>query len=260
VLFSWWSQSQGEKARTEAFQAFEHLLTVSLLLSPDLESLGLHGLRGDSHRPGVRGLTLHRPVLVDAGRSTETLSGELSAEVLQRSRLKSGVTHVWYGEDPFPLDRILGTESVRRTVLAVVQGNRALHARVRAAARWHAKAHWSYSPEDAVLALGVAFDSLLSERAGLPGRSVAERFAFLDSDARRRSERAKSFVEMYSARSSVAHGGRSSRLDEPEFARRMASELRWATQRLLDVSHSAGATSDSELAAMFDELKWGTRT
>ena len=259
VLFAAWTRTQGERARIDAFLAFEHLLTLSLLLAPATENLGVHSLRGDSHRPGVRGLTLHRAALVQAVRGTELLKGELSADVLQVGTLSPATSLITgTARTRPPLDRILVSDEVRRVVLDVMAGDRAVHSRVRAAARWHAKGHWSYSTEDAVLALGVAFESLISDRAGLPGRAVARRCAFLDPDPQHRAERARAFAQMYSARSSVAHGGRASRIEDPGFARHMASELRWATHRFLNLSRLAGATSDSELGAMFDALKWGT--
>jgi hypothetical protein len=129
--------------------------------------------------------------------------------------------------------------------------------RLRLAARWHAKAFWSDELDDAILALGIAFDVLLKEKSNSPGRVHADRFAFLAPRVTERRKRYKRFQgEYYAARSAVAHGGRSSAADG-HFVRLMAADARQTFAQLLAAVQARSIKNEDEYDRMFDALKWG---
>ena len=130
--------------------------------------------------------------------------------------------------------------------------------RVSVAARWHSNYFWSAGEDASVLALGVALDSLVGSNAGLPTRTLAERFALLHPDPHQRPSRAALFKEMYSARSSIAHGSRSSKLDDREFIRTMAAEVKWSAHRVLAAEETFGLNTDADFEEMLEGLRWGT--
>jgi hypothetical protein len=63
VIFSAWVSGDGTRASDQALARFDDILGAGLLLLEDVVAAGFVPLRGDSHKPGVRGLTLHRPSL-----------------------------------------------------------------------------------------------------------------------------------------------------------------------------------------------------
>jgi hypothetical protein len=110
---------------------------------------------------------------------------------------------------------------------------------------------------DAVLALGISFDSMLSEQGPTPGRIIAERFALLHPDSNLRAARYHKFQkDFYSARSSVAHGAKKKCIDAA-FVRSMASEARGAFRRIIELARIRNVKTEEEYDLMFDHLKWG---
>jgi hypothetical protein len=103
-----------------------------------------------------------------------------------------------------------------------------------------------------------ALDSLIGARAGLPGREMKERFAFLEPDPASRAQRAKRYDEIFSVRSAVAHGGVSSRLEEKNFINLMAADVSWAARRLLALRRDFSPSKEKDLDEVFDGFRWGT--
>jgi hypothetical protein len=257
VLLAHFGRSQLDRALSDTEDALETLVAIALVLEPDLDGRDLYSLRGDAHRPGIRGLVVDRKSLGSSARVAPSVFRELGAEVLVSGVLGAAVTHRWYGGDPFPIRELLHDERIAEAQRHLM-GQSRVHRRLRVAARWHAKAHWSLEVEDAVLALGIAFESLLSESNPSPGRVLGERFALLSPIASERPERYRLFMkEYYSARSSIAHGAKGSDVDYL-FARRMAKDLRDTFRRLSALANDQAIESEDALGAMFDRLKWGT--
>jgi Apea-like HEPN len=227
---------------------------LPLIATVDLDALKIWSLRGDSHRPGVRGLRLHRPALEQA--TSKAIHAELAAEILVVDSAHARKSVHWHGEDPFPLERLLELDDgLTARTLGI---DDALSNRLRTAARWHAESHWSSDAADAVLALGVAFDALLAEPGGGPGRVIIERRALLEPRLDQRADRARTMREIYEARSSVAHGGRSSKLSESGFLRSASRELRITARQLVALGAVMRLGSEKDVAAAFEDLRWGT--
>jgi hypothetical protein len=256
VVFAAWVLADGQRAIEEAGRRFEDILSVGLLRVKDPQDLGLTPLRGDSHKPGIRGLALHRP----AFRGAQSLGRELGAEIQIASTTGRRLHVQWYGEDPLPLDRLIEGSGDIVAMTSIVTGATPVDRRLRTAARWLAKAHWAVGAEDAVLALGIALDAMLAEEGSSPGRILTERFAFLEADRAIRPSRAKRMDLLYRVRSSVAHGGRSHQLDQEGFVGEMAADVRWVARRLVELSGVAPLRTEADHAALFADLKWGIRS
>jgi hypothetical protein len=130
--------------------------------------------------------------------------------------------------------------------------------RLDVSARWFAEAFWTDDRDDAALAPGVALDALLGSKSGLPGRAMTERFALLDPVPGRRSERAERYLEIYGVRSSVAHGGQSSRLDDYKAIRAIENDVSWAMRGLLALHSAFAPSTQTEFDEVFEGLHWGT--
>lgn len=253
TVYGTWVSAYGEKARRQSEERFHDTIALSILLEREPSDHRLFSGRSDSHRPGVRGLTIDREAL-------ERLAGagpDLAASVLSVDPTGFGLSTYWWGQDAFPLERLLRQPGRLATVTGLIEQDTNIARRFRTAARWYAKAHWSKQTDDAVLALGIAFDALLGERGGLPGRALTDRFAFLERDCSLRADRAKRFGEIYSARSAVAHGASSTSADDPAFVKEMARDVRFAAIRLLDLTRSRRVESEQSVRELFESLKWG---
>ncbi|GLW31452.1 HEPN domain-containing protein [Actinoplanes regularis] len=255
VAFTTWTKRQGQGAFSQAEESFDTLIGLALLLEEEVSELGLYSGRGNSHRPGIRGLTLHRPAL---DRAKKLVGHELYCQPLVVSELGHSSSAHWYGEKPFPFQKLIKAPERIDEISACMNGEDAVSRRMRVAARWYAEAHWSFNSDDAVLAIGIALDALLGSRAGLPGRAMSERFALLEPDAAQRRDRARVFGDLYQARSATAHGGKSSRLLEPGFTREMERNARWVARRLLNLSTRFAPSGDEQLDKVFEDLRWGT--
>jgi hypothetical protein len=255
VLYGAWVMAQASRARSLAEQRFEETVALALLLEPDLASLKLYSGRGDSHRPGIRGLVVDREALV----SLKEASKELAAHIVVTGPIREHRSTQWWGNDPFPLARLLERPSRSESIDAIVGSEGSVSRRLAIAATWYAQSHWSKRTEDAVLGLGVAFDALLGDRSGLPGRVVADRFALIEPEPELRAGRAKRFGELYAARSAVAHGGRPREIDEDHFSRGMAADVRWAAQKILSLIRTFDVRSEDAYRSLYEDLKWGTK-
>jgi hypothetical protein len=256
VVLAYAGQSQLELAINKAREAFEDLISIALMMQPDLDALSLFSLRGDANRPGLRGLVVDREALTKLAETAPAISKEIGCQVLVDGVLGERTTLHWYSEDPFPLEKMLDDSEKQTIADRLLLASSAIDRRLRVAARWHAKAHWSAELADAVLALGISFDSMLSEQGPTPGRALSERFALLDPDADGRRRRYHQFqTEYYPARSSVAHGAKRESLDAA-FVRDMAKQVRWTFQRILKLTRLFGTSSEHEYQEMWESLRW----
>lgn len=252
-----WSPGQSQRAVQHAENRLRTILELALLLEPKPDRLGLYSLRGSTNRPGLRGVTVHRPALEDALASSGA-SAELAAEIaLVTSQDVRRHVH-WHSADPMPLEPLVGSERRRSLIERCITGASPVTRRLHVAARWYAEAHWAISPDDATLALGVAMDALIGSRSGLPGRAMRERFALLEPNAVDRAARAERYMEIFSERSAVAHGGATASAEEPGFVRAVAADVVWATYRMLAFEERFSPTSDKAIDAGFEQLRWGT--
>jgi hypothetical protein len=183
---------------------------------------------------------------------------ELAAEVAVVSREDTRSQIGWYSSDPVPIDGLLSDSERRNLVDRCVREASLVARRVRLAGRWYAEAHWASDQVDAVLALGIALDALIGSRAGLPGRVMKERFAFLEPDPVQRSERARRYSEIFGVRSAIAHGSTSSALEDSEFVRSVSRDVVWTARRMLAMDELFAPTSDKQLEEVFEGFRWGT--
>ena len=256
VVMAYVGRSQLERAINDAGETFEDLISIALMLQPDLDSLSLYSLRGDASRPGLRGLVVDRNALAQVAQKVSAVSKETACRVLVEGSFGERTTVHWYGEDPFPLEKLLAGPGMRSLAERLLLASSAVDRRLRVAARWHAKAHWAFEPADAVLALGISFDSMLSETGPTAGRVLSERFALLDPDSKARLNRYRQFqTEYYPARSSVAHGAKRESLDG-KFVRGMAKEARWTFRRILELTKHFEAEAEDKYQNMWELLRW----
>jgi hypothetical protein len=261
VVAACWPDAQMNRALDLARRWVEDVFCVPLLFKEDLAGNGMWSLRGGHNRPGVRGLTPDRSTLSDLLAEHPRGHFELSSRALVLSREfgATGGVH-WYSADPVPLEDLLGDAERLNRLGGLLGGDQAVARRIRVAARWYADAHWAEDRDDAVLALGVALDAIVGSKSALPGRVMAQRFAYLESDPSQRSTRVARYNDLYSVRSAVAHGGEPSRLGEGNFVREMADEVRWAAQRFVAFADQFSVASEADVDAAFESLTLGAAT
>ncbi len=256
IVLAYMGQTQLSRAISDAGEAFENLVSIALMLQPDLDSLSLYSLRGDLNRPGLRGLTVDRLSLMGLSEKVRELSREIGCQILTDGVFGPRTTIHWYSENPFPLEKLLSEPEKRATAERLLRGSTTIDRRLLVAARWHAKAHWSFDSADTVLALGISLDSMLSEQNPSPGRILSERYALLDPDPDNRRHRYRQFqTEYYPARSSVAHGARRESL-ETEFVRGMAAQARWTFQQILHLTQKQAVETEDAYQKMWEAFKW----
>ncbi|WP_143667055.1 hypothetical protein [Streptomyces sp. FBKL.4005] len=249
--------------RTEAFsqaqRSLELIIDLAILLVPKKQEHALYSVRGASNRPGVRGLTLDRTVIHQAMKASGDGS-DLSCEPLISDALGVFKPSFWYSAERVPLERLPCDDKLAHAVNKCLEGKTNITRRIQVAARWFSESFWSIVNDDSALAAGVALDSLVGARSGLPGRAMKERFAFLEAVPRDRPLRAREYDAIYSARSAIAHGGESPRVREGNFVREMQNAVTWAAWRLLAAEREFNLRDNKDLEALFDGLRWGTRS
>lgn len=256
VAMACWTVGQSTLADREAGRQLRNLLDLTVLLERDLKKYKVYR-RGETNRPGIRGLTLDRQA-VERG-LTGPARLELVSMPLQFSALTSGQHGArWYSAEPFPLGELVSQEYLRKALVSCLKQN-PISNRIRVAARWFAEAHYASADDDAALALGVAMDAMLSGHRALPGNAMADRFALLSDNSSERPKLVKSYLEFYGVRSSIAHGGRSSRLDQSDFISDYQTSVRWAAWRLLSLHDTFAPDSETEVDSLFDNLRWGVQ-
>jgi hypothetical protein len=259
VMFVTKVAGQGERAFQQATQALEALIDLVVLFATNHSAYAYGSLRGPTNRPGVRGLMLDRRAvqnyLADRG------AHELGAEVLVLSPnwLPGRRVH-WYSADPMTLERLLDEPDVGEHVVISLTHRGPVADRLRTAARWFADAHWATDEVYAALALGVALDALLGSKSGVPGRVIAERFALLEPDRRRRAERAARCTEIAKLRNAVAHGGTPTDVSDVGVIRGIQKDVRWVAMRMLAFERNFAPESEPAVDAAFAALRWGSVT
>ena len=243
---------QGDRAHDAIERALDNLIGLVLLLSP---AAGPPSLRGPTNRPGLRGISLDRKALELL--AAEARSGELGHEELFIDGFGARTHYYWHSAEPFDLRSALDLKT-RRSLQPILNSDDEVARRLIVAARWYAAAHWSTGHEDAVLALGVALDALVGSKSGLPGIAMRQRFALLDDNAASRPERSKRFEELYSVRSTIAHGGTSNKIESIGGARGFMDEVRWAASQLLLLSQIAPDRA-KDLEKFFADLSLGVQ-
>jgi hypothetical protein len=86
LVLAYTGPEQMGKAVRMAERRFEDVVATALMFEEDLEGRNLFSLRGDSHRPGIRGLAVDRQYLVDLAKDIPSISRELGAPVVATSR------------------------------------------------------------------------------------------------------------------------------------------------------------------------------
>jgi hypothetical protein len=251
-----WTTGQFRLATKETERQFRNLVDLTVLLERDLRGFKVYH-RGPTNRPGIRGLTLDREAL-DRGLSTEARI-ELASFPLTISSIGETNRVNWYSPEPLPLGKLLDQEYLRNAVTSCLRKRDAVSSRVKVAARWFADAHYSLEADDSALALGVAMDALLSGQRALPGSAMADRFAFLGPDPRDRKGLVASYHKFFAVRSSVAHGGRSSKLDDPDFLDEYRDCVHWAAWRFLAMRDNFNVVSENDIDLLYDDLRLGIR-
>jgi hypothetical protein len=256
VAIACWTVGQGRLGRAEVARRLEDIIGLVILLENDLQRYEVYR-RGPTNRPGVRGLVIDRAA-VDAGLKGSDRD-ELSYSPLALSEIFGRIETVeWFAAEALPLGALLEQDSLRNEVEASLEAD-PLTVRLRTAARWVSDAHYTLAADDVVLALGVSLDALLAGRQALPGRALADRYALLEPVPARRPARLEQHQGFYAARSSVAHGGTSSKVSDPEFVNGMFTAVRWAARRILELRELFKPQSDREVDRLFDDLRLGVR-
>jgi hypothetical protein len=256
VAIACWTVGQNELAFGETERQLRNIVDLALLLERDLVGHKIYR-RGDTNRPGIRGLVLDRGAIghnlkKDAAIELATTQFTVTSEGGSRS------VH-WFSAEPLPLGALLDQDYLLEAVQSCLKDD-PISSRVRVAARWFAEAHYTLADDDAALALGVAMDSLLTGKSNLPGSAMADRVAMLAEDPIDRPNLVEKYLELYQVRSSVAHGGRSSKLNDPEFIEQFRSFVHWIAWRSLALRDKFSVTSEGEMDALFNDLRWGVRS
>ncbi|WP_405909036.1 HEPN domain-containing protein [Streptomyces sp. NBC_00828] len=249
---------QRGKARRQAARNLQALVNLTMMLVTNKSGRNLWSLRGDTNRPGLRGITLDRKA-VEAGLRDSGDHVELHSNPLVIDAIGNNGGIQWRGEEPIPLRELLADDALHAAVETCLTQENSFLRRLHIAARWFAESYWASAQDDAALAAGVALDALLGSKSALPGRAMKERYALLEPEPRARSERAKEYEEIYSVRSTVAHGGEVRKLSEGSFLRDMQDSVTWAAWRLLEIHATFSVSSEKEFESLFDEIRWGTR-
>jgi len=248
---------QAELAIEQAERSIREVVDLPLLLERDLRGRKIYR-RGDVNRPGIRGLTLDRGA-VEVGLREGVLGLELASfPLVQTEVFRSAASVLWYNADPLPLRELYEQPGLLDAVGRALVDT-PIARRMRVGARWFAEAHYTSAPDDAALALGVCLDALLGGKRALPGSAMGDRVALLTAAPSKRRSARKAYMDFYGIRSSVAHGGRSTKLDADALTEAfgLAHTIAW---RLLDLEDVFQPVSDDAVDEVFDDLRLGIRT
>jgi len=89
---------------------------------------------------------------------------------------------------------------------------------------------------------------------------MADRFALLNEDPEIRRKLVAEYKKYYGVRSSVAHGGRSSKLDASGFLANYKASVQWAAWRSLALRDKFAVSSEMDVDTLYDDLRWGVRS
>lgn len=254
VVVASWSVGQAELAHQAAETQLRSLIELTTLLERDLRAHRVYR-RGPTNRPGLRGLTLDRGA-VERGLTNEARQELYSRELRLNLDIPGFHSVHWFGSEPFPLGELLAQADLHVSVSSCM-ANDPLSRRIRVAARWYTEAFYTLDTDDAVLALGVAMDALLSGQGALPGSAMADRFAMLAENPMERKDRVKHYLELYRARSSVAHGGKSRKISQDSFVESYFIAVNWCATRTIALREKFHPDSDSAVDSLYNDLRWG---
>lgn len=254
-----WTTGQSELAIIEAERRIREVLDLPLLFEQDLAGHDIHR-RGDVNRPGIRGLTLDRGA-VQKGLGGQALSLELASFPLVRTEVfNQSIEPVqWYSAEPLPIRTLLDNLDLRTAVERALMGT-PIAARLRVAARWFAEAHYTSARDDAALALGVCLDALIGSKQPIPGSAMGDRIALLTREPLERRAARQAYMHFYRIRSSVAHGGRSRKVNDDEALKVAFGLANTVARRLLDFEDAFNPRSDDEVDETFQDLHLGIKT
>ncbi|MFJ6794369.1 hypothetical protein [Streptomyces sp. NPDC091268] len=250
-------RGQKKLAQEQARRSFRLVVDVALMLATEKDRRNLWSMRGSHNRPGIRGLSMDRAA-TEAGLRASGFDSELFSRPLLIDDNGPSSTVSWFSADPLPLESLFEDEQLHEAVRLCLSDEAPVLKRLAVAARWYAESYWSESNDDAALAAGVALDALIGSTSALPGRSMRERYALLEADPTERSARAIEHAEIYTARSLVAHGGTSQKVDDVAFIRAMQDSVTWAAWRLIAMHRDLQVANNKDLEAVLDGLRWGT--
>lgn len=248
---------QSSRAHDELESSLEDLLGVVILLTESRSNLSHISLRGSTNRPGLRGVSLDRGAIESISRAAK--SEELGLQEFRWGEFGRQGNIYWHSADPMDLGSLADELGPGGNVASILSADDEIARRVKTAARWYAAAHWSESEVDAVLALGVALDALVGAKSGLPGIAMRQRFALLEPVATHRPARAKRHQLVYEARSAIAHGGHTKKLEAIGGARGVMRDVRWAALQLIAL-RSAFPREVGDLDGLFGNLSLGVVT
>jgi hypothetical protein len=251
-----WTVGQENLADEQTERQLRNIVNLAILLEHDLRAHEAYR-RGETNRPGIRGLTLDRGAIERGLKKSARL--ELASSPLRVSSLGAEGGTSWFNAEPLRLGTLLAQQYLRDGVESCLKVDPVSN-RLRVAARWFAEAHYTLNDDDAVLALGVAMDAILSGQRALPGSVMADRFALLTPDPKQRRPLITKYMEFYSARSSIAHGGKTSKLAEPSFVDEYQKAVHWAALRSLALRDEFKVQSEKDVEALYDDLRLGARS
>lgn len=256
VAIACWTAGQLLKAFDETGRQLRNVVDLALLLDRDLAAHKAYG-RDDTNRPGIRGVTLDRGAIERNLARPATM--ELATEQLTINEEGNSKRGHWRSAEPLPLGSLLNQDYLRKAVQSCLRDD-PISNRIRIAARWFAEARYTLAADDAALALGVGMDALLTGKNNLPGGAMADRVAMLEPDPAKRHERATNYLEFYKVRSSVAHGGRSSKLNDPDFIDEYGAFVHWAAWRSIALRDRFTISSEGAVDDLYNELRWGVQS
>lgn len=250
------SPKQGELAHEDFERCVEDLIGLTLMLSKRLAEHGIYSLRGETNRPGIRGVTLDRGKLGDL--LAKNGVSELRARILTITSWSNSDHFRWQSADPMQLDRLFDGELLP-LLEDLLHSQDAIAQRLRVAARWYARAFWSHAEDDAALAVSVALDSMLTGKEAVPGAVSKGRFALLERVPSARPARFNRYEQVYQVRSAIAHGGDATlRLSKIGGARSILEDARWIAERLLDLRQISTPENDAAFRDLWAALQWGS--
>jgi Apea-like HEPN len=252
-----WSPGQSMLASRQAERELRNLVDLTILLENDLPSYEVYR-RGPTNRPGLRGLALDRGAL-ERGITHEARLELACFSLVIDSQEKYQKSVRWFNAEPLPLGDLLSQSYLSDAVQSCMNDD-PVSSRIKVAARWFADAHYTLANDDAALALGIAMDALLTGKRALSGSAMADRFALLTENPQQRRRLAHSYLDFYGARSSVAHGGRSKKIDDNDFMEQYRKSIHWAAWRSLALRETFAPSTEENVDELFDDLRWGAKS
>jgi Apea-like HEPN len=250
-----WTIGQRDLARGESQRQLRNVVDLTVLLEHDLKSHGVYH-RGDTNRPGIRGIALDRGAIEEGLLAPAKIELGSSPLIVSPRGPERGLS--WFSAEPLPLGAMLSQAYLSEAVESSLHID-PISNRIRVAARWFSDAHYTLDNDDAALALGVALDALLCGQRPLPGSAMADRFALLAPDPKQRRALVTEYLKFYGVRSSVAHGSQSSKLDEPDFIDEYRASVHWAAWRSLALRDEFRISAEKDIDLVYDDLRLGTR-